>query len=206
MKTPVPAACVLLGFLLIDKLHGYEIRKSLVDELNDIWHIGSSQIYQLLQKLEQQGWVVSVSEATGNRPPKKVFHITDAGRAVFMAWVQKPTRHVRDLRIEFLTKLYFFRRLALAGGDNLMREQKDILADLKKKIIRRHSQETDSYSKLVLSFKIAQIDVCLQWLREQAEPYLQALEQASGTAFRRSSQDPSVAYTTPNKTVLIERS
>jgi len=177
MKKSTPAGYVMLGFLISDVMHGYELAKCLKEELGDIWHVGSSQVYLLLQKLEKEGLVVSMLESVGNRPPKKTIRVTETGRKVFLNWVQSPTLHLRDFRIEFMTKLYFFRRLSLSGGNVLLDRQKKILEDLKQKIIRRRSQITDDYRKLALGFKMVQFNVCLQWLKEEAVPYIKTIDE-----------------------------
>ena len=46
-----------------------------------------------------------------------------AGKKLFLAWLQAPAEHARDLRIEFIAKLFFFHRLSLRGGSELIKAQ-----------------------------------------------------------------------------------
>ncbi len=175
MKKSSPAGYVMLGFLMTDGMHGYELTKCLKEELGDIWHVGSSQVYLLLQKLEKEGLVISRLESVGNRPLKKTLRITETGRSAFLQWVQSPTRHLRDFRMEFMTKLYFFRSLQLAGGSDLLTRQEKMLENLKQNVARRRTQVSDAYRSLTLGFKMVQFDVCLQWLQEEAVPYMRTI-------------------------------
>ena len=54
MKNRPAAEYVLLGLLMTDAMHGYEIVKALKDRLGEIWLVGTSQVYLLLQRLEKK--------------------------------------------------------------------------------------------------------------------------------------------------------
>src|SRR5690606_18145290 len=101
----------LLGFLRPEPKHGYAIHQELSSPtgLGPVWQVKLSQLYALLGKLEEAGYLLATTEPQENRPPRKVFHLTDAGREAFQQWQQNPVRHGRSLRLEFLVKLYFAR-------------------------------------------------------------------------------------------------
>ena len=56
--------------------------------LEATWRVSTSQLYVLLKRLEQGGWLASSPESQSSRPAKRVFHLTGAGRKAFLAWLK----------------------------------------------------------------------------------------------------------------------
>jgi hypothetical protein len=104
-----------------------------------------------------------------------MFSLTPPGRNAFLEWVRSPTEHVRDLRIEFPAKLFFFHRLSLKGGDELVSAQVKALGEIKEGIRKRRERETDPFEKLVLGIKVMTVETWLQWLRKQATHFLREI-------------------------------
>ena len=75
--SPQPA---LLGLLLSEPKHGYELFQEFSRELGGVWRIGQSQLYAQLKQLEESGLVSVRVEEQPNRPARKVYHVTEAGR------------------------------------------------------------------------------------------------------------------------------
>jgi DNA-binding PadR family transcriptional regulator len=148
--------------------HGYEILQFLETGLGPSWRVSTSQLYALFKRLERDGLVRSNVELQGVRPSKRVFTLQPLGRRSFLDWLRSPTTHVRDLRIEFLAKLFFLRMLSIAGGDELIQSQIDVLERTKKRVTKRQCTEQDPYQKLVLSFRTATLKGWLQWLKKEA--------------------------------------
>ena len=172
MKTTPSTKYAILGALMPGPKHGYEILQFLVSRLEPTWHISSSQLYLLLRKLEAERLLHSNVETQASRPSKRVFLLTPAGRKAFLEWIRSPTEHVRDLRIEFLARLFFFNWLSLNGGDNLIEAQIKVLKQIGEKISQKQSREKDPYNKLVLGFKIATLEAWIKWLIKQASPFI----------------------------------
>src|SRR5690606_38475614 len=72
----------LLGFLRPEPKHAYAIHQELSSPtgLGPVWQVNLSQLYALLGKLQEAGYLLATSEPQENRPPRKVFHLTDDGR------------------------------------------------------------------------------------------------------------------------------
>ena len=100
---------VLLGLLMSRPRHGYELYQTFEAELGRVWQIGMSQLYAHLHQLEETGQVAAHTEPQEGRPPRKVYHLTESGRAAFEEWLRRPAPYVRHLRVEFLARLYFYR-------------------------------------------------------------------------------------------------
>jgi len=74
---------LLLGMLMSQSLHGYQMNVFLEKNLGRITNMKKSTAYSLLDKLSAEGFVHMSSEQEGNRPPRKVYSITEEGRLKF---------------------------------------------------------------------------------------------------------------------------
>lgn len=172
MKNRLNTEYVLLGALFQGPKHGYEIMHFLDTSLQSTWQVSSSQLYVLLKRLESQGLLKCSLKAQKTRPAKRVFSLTPVGRKGFLDWLRSPVEHVRDLRIEFIAKLFFFYRFSIKGGEDLIKIQIELLEGLKKKIKKGRDKEDDPFKKLVFGIKIITIEAWLQWFRKQATPFI----------------------------------
>ena len=159
--SPQPA---LLGFLVSEPKHGYELYQEFSRELGRVWRVGQSQLYAQLKLLEESGLVSVRIEEQPSRPARKVFSLTPEGRAAFEKWVHQPTPYLRRIRVEFLARLYFFQRLSLAGLDQLVARQKSVCRDQIELFDRLMADTTEPFAHLVLEFRRGQLEAVVRWL------------------------------------------
>jgi DNA-binding PadR family transcriptional regulator len=159
--SPQPA---LLGLLMSQPKHGYELHQEFSRKLGRVWQIGLSQLYAQLKQLEEAGLVTAETEPQPNRPPRKVYQLTSEGRAVFMDWLHQPTPYLRHLRVEFLARLYFFRELSLPGLDQLVVAQKVECQAQIERFDRLAAETEDAFRRCVLEFRRGQLEAVVQWL------------------------------------------
>jgi len=76
-------ALLLLGVLMTQSRHGYQINEFIERQLCDVVTMKKPTAYALLDRLAGDGYISVHIEQEGNRPPRKVYTITDAGRALF---------------------------------------------------------------------------------------------------------------------------
>ena len=162
--TTHPQEYVILGILMKQGRHGYEIHHLLSSGLGRAWYAGISQVYALLKRLEVAEKVVSSVEQQDNRPAKHVYSITPKGRKAFLQWVHTPLERMRGLRLEFLAKLFFISELNLSGSDVLIKKQMDIFQKQLRDITQKNENCHDAFDHLVLRFRIGQIEAVLSWL------------------------------------------
>jgi DNA-binding PadR family transcriptional regulator len=159
--SPQPA---LLGLLMSNPKHGYELHQEFNRELGRVWQIGLSQLYAQLKQLEEAGLVTAQTEPQPNRPPRKVFRLTPEGEQVFLDWVHQPTPYLRHIRVEFLARLYFFVRLSLPELDLLVTEQKAVCEAQVGRFEALAKKTDDDYRRLVLEFRLGQLEAVIRWL------------------------------------------
>jgi PadR family transcriptional regulator, regulatory protein AphA len=164
--TEHPQEYVILGILMKQDRHGYEIHNLLSSGLGRAWYAGISQVYALLKRLEAAEKVVSSVEQQDNRPAKHVYSITPKGREAFLQWVHTPLERMRDLRLEFLAKLFFIRERKLSGSNELIKKQMDIFQKQLSGIKQQDENCHEEFERLVLRFRIGQIEAVLSWLRD----------------------------------------
>lgn len=87
---PVTAYAVL-GLLSFGRdLSGYELRQWALGSLRFFyWSPAQSQIYRELRRLEAEGYVTSLAVEQHDRPDKKVYSITAAGRRELRRWIDE---------------------------------------------------------------------------------------------------------------------
>ena len=171
MKTKPSTEYVLLGALFLGPKHGYEIMQFLESALESTWQVSTSQLYVLLKRLEHDGLLESNLETQETRPSKRVFSLTSKGKKAFLAWLRIPVEHIRDLRIEFLAKLFFFQSFSLNGGNELIKAQVTSLKAIKKKL-QKNKRESEAFRKLVLEIKLLTIETWQEWLHKKAKPFI----------------------------------
>jgi len=162
MEDLTPQSYLILGLLFEGEKHGYEIQKS---ELLGIWGIPMSQLYNLLKRLEKKGMIQATMAYQENRPGKRVYALTDEGRKSFLEWVQRPSEKIRDIRTEFLAKLYIVHRLRLGIGKRLVEEQIRVCENRRERL-GEATQKLDPLEGLIREYRFSVIDVTVQWLEK----------------------------------------
>ncbi|GMQ96226.1 MAG: hypothetical protein BMS9Abin14_753 [Gammaproteobacteria bacterium] len=95
-----------LGVLTLRDMTGYEIKKHFEQSFAHFFVAGYGSIYPALSELTRLGMVICQDVPQDKRPDKKVYSISDAGRAqLAAALAETPPRH--KVRSEFLVLLYF---------------------------------------------------------------------------------------------------
>jgi len=164
-----PAEYPILGILLLGPMHGYDMCRQLGEGIGPIWRLGKSQIYALLAKLEREGLVTRERVGQENLPAKNIFSLTHQGHQLFKVWATNPVRHMRDMRLEFLTKLWFARRLGAESEKDLITAQ---LSECQERIdkleISKQACKTEIEARC-LEFRVVTIRAAISWLEGLSE-------------------------------------
>jgi DNA-binding PadR family transcriptional regulator len=127
--------------------------------------MGMSNVYGTLKDLEEAGQVEpSLDEES--YPPRKVYAITPEGRESFLAWVRESVPAIRDMRVEFLAKVYFFHTLDLGGADHLFEAQRMVCQEQLEELEQRADpRSSDAFERAVTDFRRRRIQASVDWLR-----------------------------------------
>ena len=96
---------ILLG-LLRDPATGYDLKNAFSQSARHFWSAELSQIYPTLKRLEQRGLLRSRVEPSPKGPNRKVYWLTDEGRAELLRWLHAGPA-VGTERFAYLAQLYF---------------------------------------------------------------------------------------------------
>jgi DNA-binding PadR family transcriptional regulator len=80
----------VLGFLNYHPYTGYDLKKIFDNSVQHFWHADQSQIYRTLARLTEQGYVLMEKIPQEDRPDRKVYTITAAGRLALLKWLSAP--------------------------------------------------------------------------------------------------------------------
>ncbi|CAL9559934.1 PadR family transcriptional regulator [Streptomyces albus] len=120
-----PTSWAVLGLLSFEQeLSGYDLKKWADWSLSFFyWSPSFSQIYGELKRLEGAGYVTarSVPQATGNRD-KRVYSITDAGRAAVREWARGAPVEPPVLKHGVMLRLWLGHLLEPEQARDILRE------------------------------------------------------------------------------------
>jgi DNA-binding PadR family transcriptional regulator len=124
---------LFLALLAGERGYGYELRQTLQQEFGELLPaLNAGQIYSTLARLERDGLVVGQS-VEGDSRRKRLYELTEAGRATLARWVQTPVSGTR-LKDEFFMKFVVVVSARLAEPktviDSQRREYLQSLRDL----------------------------------------------------------------------------
>ena len=177
-RSPLSYEYALLGFLSNRPMHAYEIHRRLrkASGLRLIWTVKQGQLYALLARLEDEGYIASTLEPQEGRPPRKMLCLTSEGEAAFQRWMVEPVSRPRQFRQEFLAKLFFANNNGPEPLRALMAAQRAasraLLDDLQRQI--EAVPRDRLYEQQVYRLRAVQTEAHLQWLDECEQALLAA--------------------------------
>ena len=162
----------ILGLLQSKDMHGYRIKKLIERDFGFMWTVNFGQIYPALKTMLGEGLVTMSVVAKSNSPDRKLYSITDRGRAAFQEWLAaEPERHL-FIRDPFLLRFTFFgssdTQRVLRGIDEQIAYYQEQLTGRKATLAKR--QRGDRYVRLAAELGIDFNELILAWLqRARAE-------------------------------------
>jgi DNA-binding PadR family transcriptional regulator len=171
----------LLGFLIGSSSHGYELHQRLMDQFGNIWHTSQSQTYNILKRLESQGFIRSTYVEQEKLPARQQLELSTSGVERFEAWLFRPTRpSVHAIRVEFITRLYFTRLYHPMRLQGMVKSQAKVvkagLDQLQKQLDKL--PEDQAYSRLALELRVELLSSVDRWL----DRCLRAAKEGAGWA------------------------
>ena len=182
----LPAEHALLGLIaqVGGDIHGYELARHFDPEqpLGEVLRLEPSMLYQHLKKLERRGWLTMSLQPQGPRPPRQLYRITAAGRAELRRWLEAPVARTREIRLEFLVKLFFAIQFDAERAERLVAEQHAVCDQLAASLAAQiaaidelNQDQTDphvdaapprarAFQRMVLELRLAQTQAAAGWL------------------------------------------
>ncbi|MGE0598619.1 MAG: PadR family transcriptional regulator [Dehalococcoidia bacterium] len=164
----MPGEYAVLGLLQRQPMHGYEMARYFDrDDLSEVCPIEQSLLYTYLRNIEERELVSWTEVRVGLRPPRKLYELTDSGREAIETWLDEPVQRLREIRLEFLLKLYFLHSMDREREQVLLARQIEICEEYHARLLRREA-ESLGFARLVAASKRSGAESTLNWLREYA--------------------------------------
>jgi DNA-binding PadR family transcriptional regulator len=157
---------LVLGLLTRGPRHGYQLYQEYQRSLADIWELGQSRLYAVLQDLRKQGAVEVEIVQQVDKPTKKMHRLTQSGRRAFQSWVHQPVAPLRSVRVAFLAKLRMVDLLELDGRPELIRAQIEVCRRVEEEC---GNDDGPTSADLVQEYRRAQAAFLADWLRSLLE-------------------------------------
>jgi DNA-binding PadR family transcriptional regulator len=186
ITTPV-LDLAILGLLMDQPLHGYELRKRLSESLGPMWGISYGSLYPALRRLEREGAIESVEPAPPPTPIPATGSLDGDLAAARVRRVAKPSRRTRkayritaagEARLDelmladdapddertFTLKLVFCRHLAPQARVELLERRRATLADRLSRARRSGATRGDRYARSVVEHRTQSTQRDLEWV------------------------------------------
>jgi DNA-binding PadR family transcriptional regulator len=155
---------LFLALLAGESVHGYELKQTLEQEFGELLPaLNAGQIYSTLARLERDGLVVGES-VTGDSRRKRVYVLTEDGRAALAAWIETPVPGIR-LKDEFFMKFAVVASARLAEPKSLVdgqrREYLQSLRDLDALLVANGKGPA---AELLIEGAVLHLKADLEWL------------------------------------------
>ena len=156
---------VLLALLANEPSHGYELRARLQLALGPLAEaLNAGQVYVTLNRLEKAALVSSERVGQTDRPDRKVYELTDAGRARVMEWLDD-TSWPKPAPAEFHLKLVAAAAAGLGDPVRLVDVQRHALLEGLAAAQRAALGEPGgSVAGLLLEGVVLRLQADLRWL------------------------------------------
>ena len=156
---------VLLALLAREASHGYQLRARLQIALGPLAEVlNAGHVYVTLNRLEKAGLVTSERVGQADRPDRKVYELTTAGRARVMQWLED-TSWPKPAPAEFHLKLVAAAAAGLGDPVRLVDAQRHaLLAELAAVQRAALAEPDDSVAGLLLEGVVLRLQADLRWL------------------------------------------
>ncbi len=218
----------ILGLLFEQEMHGYEIRRRLRDELGLFANISFGSLYPALSRLERAGAVTVTGTggtaapipatgslggeragmrarrsgaALGTKRSRKVYRITDTGRARFEQLLEGEEAAGSDDARSFGLRLAFARHLAPSARLALLeRRRAQLTRRLATDLVRASGERLDVYTRSLVEHSTEATEHDIAWLDRliDAERLKQAAARAEGAASAGPDETSTSSTATPS--------
>lgn len=170
---------VLLALLAKEASHGYQVRARLALALGPLAHaLNEGQVYVTLGRLEKAGLVIVERVGQVDRPDRKVYGLTTAGRERVLTWLAD-TSWPKPAPAEFHLKLVAAAAAGLADPVQIVDSQRrELMLELREAQRAALAEPEGSVAGLLLEGVMLRLQADLRWLEACARYWDSALGRA----------------------------
>ncbi len=162
---------LILGLLMKQPMHGYEIHQKLSSEEMEQWvDIGFTSIYHALSRLKKSGLVVETIDRSSNKQ-KSIYRLTPSGREAFMEKLRCALADQRKLILDYNVPLYFINNLTPTEASMALRIRESFLRSWLSTLNEMPiaSEESEPTIKIIIDHTKAIAEKEVEYLRYLAD-------------------------------------
>jgi len=171
----------ILGLLHYKDMHGYQIKKHIESNFGHMWSINYGQIYPNLKELLKEGFVQmrEFNQVGEKGPHRKLYSLTDAGRAAFSRWLAEAPEKNMILRDPFLMRFVFYRFGDSERSVEIIDDQVKLWTKMlaKRQENLDHWRDHDLHVRLIAELGLDLNRLLLEWLHRAKQEIANAENQ-----------------------------
>jgi DNA-binding PadR family transcriptional regulator len=155
---------LLLGLLHHKDMHGYQLHEFINQSMASCTDLKKPTAYYLLDKMAAAGWITQTEEQAGNRPPRRVYTLTEEGEVAFQRLLREnlethsPAYFTGDIGLAFLDAI------SPAEAHKLLSNRRETLAEHLAAV--QHVPPHAGSMQLVIDHLQHHLTLELEWLDE----------------------------------------
>lgn len=153
---------VLLGLLWTSPSTGYDLARSLDEDVAPLWRAEISQIYPALARLRRAGFVLLRVLGPRRGPRRNLYRITAAGRRELKRWISEPSPPPSS-KDEGLTRIAFLEALPPAERRALLARYERTIAEEIRRL--RDTAPPDGFLREARRGAIDRLEATRRWVR-----------------------------------------
>jgi PadR family transcriptional regulator, regulatory protein AphA len=177
-QLPLSNEYILLGLLARHPMHGYDLHKEIhsLEAVHLIWEVKQSNLYALLEKLESEGLLSSQVVPGASHPSRRQYQLTEPGQLALAQWTSTPVAHARDMRQDFLARLYFACSFGPDHAAQLIYKQMTACQEWQSSLEAQLQAQSGrgGYEKIIITFRLQQVLATKSWLEECEKEFAHA--------------------------------
>jgi DNA-binding PadR family transcriptional regulator len=162
-----PAEYAVLGLLRERPAYGYELQKQLSGGkgLARVCPVEPAMVYAILKSLSGLELIDGEWDSS-SYPPRAVYGATAEGDSAFMRWLRQPVARMREVRHDFMVKLYFALQEDPEAALDLVAGQLEACREYERDVEKELQQaEAGSFDAMALQSKATAARLTAEWLR-----------------------------------------
>jgi DNA-binding PadR family transcriptional regulator len=158
---------LLLGLLRQQEMHGYQLNEFIDNNLSLCTDLKKATAYYLLDKMAADGWISAATEQEGNRPPRHVYRLTQAGEQAFQQLLRENLMEYSPVNFPGDTGMAFLDWLEPGECITLLEQQKRQV-QARQEEIRAIPAHAGSL-QLIFRHQLRHLQAEFEWLDEVIE-------------------------------------
>lgn len=162
-----PAEYAVLGALRRRPAYGYELQRRFAPEsdIGLVCPVEPAMIYAVLKSLSGLE-LIDGEWDTRQYPPKAVYSVTPTGDDTFLRWLRRPVGRMREVRLDFLLKLYFALEEVPEEALELIEAQAEVCRDYRARVSHEIAETSSPFRLTVLESKLSAVEATERWLEQ----------------------------------------